>query len=371
MGMFGAGRAFNMSFRPQPFGNPGSMRRIPMPMMGNYSQTTNVTIKNGPSGFWGFMGGLFGGLTGNVGMGGGIFGNFSMPMFSGMFGQGCFMPMGGFNTGIGSGVYGMLNGAQQNGPLSESQQIGNLKELFKGFGYTGVIGNGDGTFTIFGGDKGTKTMTYKEAVKFAETLGPKAQGTDPTSKKNDPNLKATQDKWISDHPDLGLKRDGDKVKDKDGNEYEWKDNAYVKKQTQATGNGAAADKTPTPDANKVSKDEVATLVKNGTSVTLKDLGTGSKGDYGGFKIGTLGENENGFPKSIELTRTDGKKPQKMILKEVRPDGVAIYTLESDKATEANKKQEYRLEKDGTSIAFTQRNGDTGYNAKQSHWRVSG
>ncbi len=236
MGMFGAGRAFNLSFRPQPFGNPGSMRRIPMPMMGNYSQTTNVTIKNGPSGFWGFMGGLFGGLTGNVGMGG-LFGGFGMPGMMG--GAPCFM---GMNTGIGSGVYGMLNGSQQNGPLSESQQIGNLKELFKGFGYTGVIGNGDGTFTIFGGDKGPKTMTYKEAVKFAETLGPKAQGTDPTGKKDNPNtkkddpeLKSKQDEWIKKNPNLELTRlENGTAQAKNGDIYEWKDNAYVKKQTQAT-----------------------------------------------------------------------------------------------------------------------------------------
>lgn len=233
MGMFGAGRAFNLSFRPQPFGNPGSMRRVPMPMMGNYSQTTNVNIQNGPTGFWGFMSGLFGGLTGNVGMGmpmGGIFGGFGMP---GMMGSPCF---GGMNTGIGSGVFGMLNGAQQNnGQLSESQQISNLKELFKDYGYTGVIGHGDGTFSIHGGDKGTsKRMTYQEALKFAETLAPKAQGTD-DAKKTAEELKTKQDEWIKNNPSLKLTRqDNGTAKAENGDIYEWKDNAYVKKQTQTT-----------------------------------------------------------------------------------------------------------------------------------------
>jgi len=363
--MFGAGRAFNLSFRPQPFGNPGSMRRIPMPMMGNYSQTTNVTIKNGPSGFWGFMGGLFGGLTGNVGMGG-LFGGFGMPGMMG--GAPCFM---GMNTGIGSGVYGMLNGSQQNGPLSESQQIGNLKELFKGFGYTGVIGNGDGTFTIFGGDKGPKTMTYKEAVKFAETLGPKAQGTDPTgkkdnpdTKKDDPALKATQEDYIKNHPDMKLTRQSDGTAlDNNNNVYEWKGDKYVKKETSsnpstpdaggASGSGASAATEATPASSIVKKEEFKGI--NGKDAKLLDTGLKSPGrELSGYKITGVGENnDKEYPKTITITK--GGKTETMIFDRVTEDGTAYYK------TTGGVQQEYRIEKDDKgNIIFTQRKGDNGY-----------
>ena len=139
---------------------PGGFRtRVQMPMGRNVSITNNVTIKNGPSGFWGFMGGLFSGL-----------------------GMGICMPS--FNTSINSGVYGMLNGMQQQGhkgELSLDQKKNNLSELFKDFGYTSVINNGDGTFTLHGGGKDVKTLPYDEAIKYAESLGAKDQGTSTSS----------------------------------------------------------------------------------------------------------------------------------------------------------------------------------------------
>ena len=50
---------------------PPSKTVVPMPMGGgNFSSITNVKIQNGPTGFWGFMGGLFSGLGGGMGLGG-------------------------------------------------------------------------------------------------------------------------------------------------------------------------------------------------------------------------------------------------------------------------------------------------------------
>ena len=80
MGMYGAGKAWHLSFRPQNLCQQQVRRMPPLPMGGSYSEVTNVTIKNGPQGFWGFMSGLFSGL----GFGGG-------------------MPMGGLFGGLGCG----------------------------------------------------------------------------------------------------------------------------------------------------------------------------------------------------------------------------------------------------------------------------
>ena len=249
MGMFGQGNAFNLSFRPQPFGNPGSMRRIPMPMGGNFSRVTNVSIQNGPTGFWGFMSGLFGGLSGNIGMPmGGFFGNFGMPMFSGMFGNGCFMPMGGFNTGIGSGVYGMLNGAQMGGPQqTQNQELSNLQQIYPK-NKVARDAHDSNKYLIIGKDGGVeKSGTYEELAQSAT----KAEGTPAESKKDDPSLKATQEDYIKNHPDMKLTRQSDGTALDDKNEvYEWKDDKYVKKETSsnpstpdaggASGSGAPA-----------------------------------------------------------------------------------------------------------------------------------
>lgn len=74
MSLVGLGRAFNLRYRPSTkfvgFSRP--MPPMPIPMGGNFSYTENVKIQNGPSGFWGFMSGLFGGLMGGGMMGGGL-----------------------------------------------------------------------------------------------------------------------------------------------------------------------------------------------------------------------------------------------------------------------------------------------------------
>ena len=77
MGLVGMGRAFNLRFLPN-----GPLRtncyHRPMPHVGffggggNMSYTENISIQNGPTGFWGFMTGLTQGLFGGgmMGMGG-------------------------------------------------------------------------------------------------------------------------------------------------------------------------------------------------------------------------------------------------------------------------------------------------------------
>ena len=86
MGIYGAGKAFNLRYAQNTYvPNRGmNIRQARQPIMfGGHChcapQNTNVTINNGPTGFWGFMSGLFGGLFGGggmmgMGMGGGLFG---------------------------------------------------------------------------------------------------------------------------------------------------------------------------------------------------------------------------------------------------------------------------------------------------------
>ena len=110
-------------FMPQPFRfrSGGFM----MPRGRNVSITENINIKNGPSGFWGFMTGLSQGLFGGgfgYGMGmGSIFGCPSMPM-------------------LGMGSYPMLNGAAT--PQGSSQAHGedaHLKNLTDFYGKSFII----------------------------------------------------------------------------------------------------------------------------------------------------------------------------------------------------------------------------------------
>ena len=215
---------------------PPSKTVVPMPVGGNYSQTTNITIKNGPQGFWGFMGGLFSGLTGNVGIGmpmGGLFGGFGMPM--GMPMMGPAMSMNGSIFGMGApalmggprfmGV-GLGNGVTPQGAPSANSEVNTLRQLFIKHN---VIDHGDGTYTLVrkdGPGGSEKTGTFEELKNYHPEV--KAEGKeDPGNKKAAEEQKAKQDKWISDHSDLGLERKGDKVVGKNGNEYEGKDNQYV------------------------------------------------------------------------------------------------------------------------------------------------
>lgn len=132
MGIYGAGKAFNLRYAQNTFvPNRGiNVRQSRQPIMfGSHCHcaptNTNITINNGPTGFWGFMSGLFGGLFGGgmgMGMGGGLFGGLFNNLFGGLFGGG----MGNFNP------FGMIN-AQQAQPQQlpgNQDKLANLKTLY-------------------------------------------------------------------------------------------------------------------------------------------------------------------------------------------------------------------------------------------------
>jgi hypothetical protein len=120
---------------------------------------------------------------------------------------------------------GLGNGVTPQGASSANQEVNELRQIFTK--HT-IIDNKDGTYSLYdkNGSGLEKTGTFEELKKYHPEI--KTEGKeDPGNKKAAEEQKAKQDKWISDHSDLGLERKGDKVVGKNGNEYEWKDNQYV------------------------------------------------------------------------------------------------------------------------------------------------
>ncbi len=176
MGIYGFGKAFNLRYV-----NSGQVARNPKVMVrgggrpihfggGSYTKTTNVTINNGPTGFWGFMSGLFGGL-----FGGGLFGG-------NMFGMGMGMPMmGGFSP------FGMINQAQMQ---PQQQQKGDrLADLQKMFPDWVITSDGNGHY-----DAVNKDQTVHEEGNFDEMCdkllkhkSEEPQGPKEAPKAEDPN----------------------------------------------------------------------------------------------------------------------------------------------------------------------------------------
>ena len=179
MGIYGAGKAFNLRYAQNTFvPNRGiNVRQSRQPIMfGSHCHcaptNTNVTINNGPTGFWGFMSGLFGGLFGG-GMMGGLFNN-----------------IGGYSP------FGMIN-AQQAQPQQPqgNNELANLEKMYSKYK---VLPNGNGTYTITKGEgDNVKTGTYDELIK----------GLDQSEKKVDnENGKVDDDKTKVDDDTTGGKK---------------------------------------------------------------------------------------------------------------------------------------------------------------------
>jgi len=113
--------------------------------------TTNITVNNGPTGFWGFASGLMGGLGGTgYGMGMGGYPQMGMGMGMGTYvdpaqvsmlsNQMYTAGMSAINGGGTAGVGGLGGGVS-------SPALSNLEKLAKNIGGT-VIDNNNGTFTL-------------------------------------------------------------------------------------------------------------------------------------------------------------------------------------------------------------------------------
>ncbi len=133
--------------------------------------TTNITVNNGPTGFWGFASGLMGGLTGNnmglggYGMGGYGMGGYGMGGYGGAYVNpqevsmlGNYMYSSAMDAVNGTGTAGL--GGMGTG--TGSPALNNLKELAKGIGGT-VVDNGNGSFTLqVSGHKGVVNGSFAD-----------------------------------------------------------------------------------------------------------------------------------------------------------------------------------------------------------------
>lgn len=157
MGIYGMGNAFNLRYRPPQrmgMGRP-PIPPAPGPMIpmggGNFSSSTNVSIQNGPGGFWGFMTGLTAG----------------------------FIQGGGLE---------LLNkkGPQQIQQAQTTQQgdgidkLANLRKLFSN--YT-IVDNGNGTYAANKNNETPIIGTYEELLgKLGQAQAQGAtQATEPTT----------------------------------------------------------------------------------------------------------------------------------------------------------------------------------------------
>lgn len=196
MGIYGAGKAFNLRYAQNTFvPNRGiNVRQSRQPIMfGSHCHcaptNTNITINNGPTGFWGFMSGLFGGLFGGGGMMGmgGMFGGFNP--FGGMFNM-----LGGLFGG--NSPFGALN-AQQAQPQQPqgNNELANLEKMYSKYK---VLPNGNGTYTITKGEgDNVKTGTYDELIKGLDQ---------PEKKVDNENDKVNNDKPKVDDDTTGGKK---------------------------------------------------------------------------------------------------------------------------------------------------------------------
>lgn len=160
MGIYGYGKAFNLryvhnSYLPKHTVMRGGCR----PVFGGsqtITQNTNIKITNGPTGFWGFLSGLFGGLFG---------GGMSMGMGMGGFGMGGFSPfgmgMGGFGMG-GFSPFGFLN-TQMTTPNNQPKTGDRLADLQKMYPDWNITSDGNGKY-----DAVNKDQTVHHSGNFDE-----------------------------------------------------------------------------------------------------------------------------------------------------------------------------------------------------------
>lgn len=181
MGIYGMGKAFNLRYANSRQYRATHVRRPPArPMCGghavSFTENTNVTIKNGPSGFWGFLGGLFGGLFGG-GMGGGMSMGMGMPMG---------MPMGGMSP------FGMLN-TQMSQVTPQKQNGDRLADLQKMYPDWNITSDGNGKY-----DAVNKDQTVHHSGNFDEMCQKLLKEKTPVGEKQGDGDKKTNMKEVKD-----------------------------------------------------------------------------------------------------------------------------------------------------------------------------
>lgn len=309
MGIYGAGKAFNYEFirRGQVSRNPKIIQKQPANVVfGGHSvtKTTNITVNNGPTGFWGFMGGFINSLFG----GGLSFGGFNSFSNFGM-GMGMGMPMM-------ASPFGMLNQTQMNSKAPKSgDRLNDLKTLYPDWN---IVSDGNGNY-----DATSKDGTVHHKGNFeqmCELLKKSSEGNDPQGK----NTRAGEDDGGKD-PGSGAGSAAGAGIDDGG-----------KGTGAGSGSGSGWDAATANDLKGFTG-----------NISVNDFASGGGASINGATVlSKPGENTQGFPAKIAV------KGYQYEFQSVDSDGKAIYKSMNGKG------DTYKLEKQGDSFGLNQHEGDS-------------
>lgn len=222
MGLFGMGKAFDLRFRPNGplrtniYQRPGP-KMGPIPMGGNYSYTENINIQTTPGGFWGFMSGFLGGLTGGMG-----FGGFGMPGY-GLSSMGGFAPLGGL-FGNQSMLYNQ-NALTQSNTGNEDKYLKSLSSALSSQGTFSKHPDKDGIYIMTTKDGQIIEDTYQNLLdRFKNNTPPTALSVKPegTVRETDEQKLAKLQQQKADAHNPKLHKEGDKWFNSDkSKEFKW------------------------------------------------------------------------------------------------------------------------------------------------------
>ena len=304
-GIYGAGRAFNLKYRPNgPLKTFIYDRRMPVfdfgcrgPRGGGYGSfmQENVVIDYGKRGFWGNLADIFTGLA---------FGASAFTQIFGMFG-------GGKNSDV-------VAGPEESNPKSQGanseKDLNNLKELGKATGYTTVIQNPGGTYTAY----------------------------NPTTHQNITGDYTTVQEGMMKKPESEVKTP---VKEKEVSKPEVK---IKEPEVEA----------PTVEEGAISAEDAAKL--KGKEITIQDEARANSEIYG--KVDSVGEPDKGkknFPSTLNIASKKFGIIKATLVKVDPKTNDAIYQAGNEK---------YRLRNDDEgNIILTQHVGDEGANEKTGNW----
>ncbi len=314
--MYGAGKAFNLRYQ------QNNYRMMPRPGFQHAAQKAallgchghhhcgpqNVTINQGPQGFWGFMTGLFGGLFG-----------------------GGMMGMGGLLGGM--SPYGMLNqalsGTQKTEDQTQAQDLQRLKTLFPDYK---IVPEKDGGFSAISKDGHSIISGDYETMqtKLSEDLA--AHSKDKAKSTGDDDGSKAKGAGEGD----GSKAQGTGKGDGNNKTQGTGDGGGSKAKGTGDNNGYKTQSSGTGQATPVGKDDLKAGVHQGR-FTVHDTERGRAGDLtrNTYVVGV--DNAQGYPESITVGG------YKYDFKEIDDKGNIIYKSVHGAG------QEYRLEKnaDGT------------------------
>lgn len=198
MGMFGRGISFGNQFMPRPaIGFRGGTPKGPMRVPISFNYHENITVQQGPTGFWGFMSGFLPSFMNTFAM-------FGMLNNSFGFGGGCFPYAQGATT------------TSSSTNTTNTKDLDNLKTLYKAKDVTIIERDGKFTATDKNGNLIGSDLSFDEMSKKLDAYNSNSTPSveDNPSEKKEAELKADKAK------EMGLKLENGKYM-KDGVEYEW------------------------------------------------------------------------------------------------------------------------------------------------------